>query len=165
MYNVQTCSIDRLYISMFTICCTICSRECSAASFQVGVEDRRKVTECLWRPPSSDHRSSTTITTLTLTNTTTTTSKPSIITTINFSGDLTTHCGYHRFQTKLYVGSALVSAMQGWSSEPGLYLWGYRPLPTAQEHPRLLSPMSRVGRGRFPQSIKPTTPHIRLILK
>ena len=26
------------------------------------------------------------------------------------------HCGYHSYLTKLYVGSALVSAMYGWSS-------------------------------------------------
>ena len=37
-----------------------------AASFRVGVEDRRKVTECLSRPPSSDHRSSTIISTTTI---------------------------------------------------------------------------------------------------
>ena len=33
--------------------------------------------------------------------------------------------------TKLYIGSALVSAMYGRSRELGLYLWGNRPLPTA----------------------------------
>ena len=52
-----------------------------------------------------------------------------------------------------YVDSALVSAMYGQSSEPGLYLWGNRPLPTAQEHPLLVSTVitvSTVGRGRFP---------------
>ena len=137
MFNVQRVDLfnrQTVQIYLFTICCTICSRECSAASFQVGVEDRRKVTECLWRPPSSDHRSSTTITTSTLNNTTTTTSKTSIFTTSNFSGDLTTHCGYHRFYTNLYVGSALVSAKYSWISKPGLYLWGNRPLPTAREH-------------------------------
>ena len=32
-----------------------------------------------------------------------------------------TVCPYHRFQTKLYVGSALVSVMYVWSSELGLY--------------------------------------------
>ena len=31
------------------------------------------------------------------------------------------HCGYHRHQTKLYVGSALVSAVYRRSSELGLY--------------------------------------------
>ena len=33
----------------------------------------------------------------------------------------TTQCGYHRYLTKLYFGSALVSAMYGRSSELGLY--------------------------------------------
>ena len=31
------------------------------------------------------------------------------------------HCGYHRYLIKLLVGSTLVSAMYGWSSELGLY--------------------------------------------
>ena len=39
-------------------------------------------------------------------------------------------CGYHRYLTKLYVGSALVSARYSWSSGLGLYLWGNRNLPT-----------------------------------
>ena len=42
------------------------------------------------------------------------------------------HCGYHRHQTKLYVGSALVLAVYGRTSELGLYLWGNRPLPIVQ---------------------------------
>ena len=37
--------------------------------------------------------------------------------------------------TKLYIGSALVSAMYGRSRELGLYLWGNRPLPTVQGRP------------------------------
>ena len=41
--------------------------------------------------------------------------------------------------TKLYISSALVSAMYGRSRELGLYLWGNRPLPTVQEHPLLVS--------------------------
>ena len=32
------------------------------------------------------------------------------------------HCGYHRHQTKLYVGSALVLAMYGRSTELGLFI-------------------------------------------
>ena len=34
------------------------------------------------------------------------------------------HCGYHRYSTKLYVSSALMSAVYGQSTEIGLYLWG-----------------------------------------
>ena len=49
------------------------------------------------------------------------------------------HCGYHRYLTKLYVGSVLVSAKYDRSSELGLYLWGNQPLPTVQEPPPFVS--------------------------
>ena len=55
------------------------------------------------------------------------------------------HYGYHRYFIKLYVGSALVWAMCGRSSELGLYLWGNRPLPTMQGLPPL------VGGGCAPE--------------
>ena len=45
------------------------------------------------------------------------------------------HYGYHRYFIKLYVGSALVWAMCGQSSELGLYLWGNQPLLTVQGLP------------------------------
>ena len=45
------------------------------------------------------------------------------------------HCGYHRYSTKLYVNSALMSAVYGQSTEIGLYLWGNCPLPTMQGLP------------------------------
>ena len=48
--------------------------------------------------------------------------------------------------TKLYISSALVSAMYGRSRELGLYLWGNRPLPTVQGLP---PPVGGSG-GRYP---------------
>ena len=48
-------------------------------------------------------------------------------------------CGDLRHETKLYIASALVSAMCGRNNELGLYLWGNRPLLTVQEHPSLVS--------------------------
>ena len=50
------------------------------------------------------------------------------------------------------IGSALVSAMYGRSSELGLYLWGNKALPTVQEHPLLVSGgcSCMVGRVQFP---------------
>ena len=54
--------------------------------------------------------------------------------------------------TKLYIGSALVSAMYGRSRELGLYLWGNRPLPTVQEHPPLVSSRT-VGESNSPTTL------------
>ena len=70
-------------------------------------------------------------------------------------GEWSGACGYHRYLTKLYVGSALVSVMYGQSSELGLYFWGNWPLPTVHGLPlsmdggcapaRWVSPIDRSG--------------------
>ena len=56
----------------------------------------------------------------------------------------TGHCGYHRYLTKLYIGSVLVSAMYGRSSELGVHCAG---APTARG--RWVSPRA-VGESDIP---------------